>query len=134
MQKLGLLFAGALLLPGWASAADALRREHVALAEGAAPTVLRAKIRGRETAEYKVDVPEGARLRATLASKNLSGYFNVSAEGSSDAVFVGARDGARFLATRPGASGYTITVYLMRNAARRNETANYVLTLGLAAP
>jgi hypothetical protein len=48
------------------------------------------------------------------------------------AIFVGSTSGNRFEAELPADGEYTIRVYLMRNAARRNETANYTLEVGIS--
>jgi hypothetical protein len=45
---------------------------------------------------------------------------------------VGSTSGNRFEAELPADGVYTIRVYLMRNAARRNETARYTLDVGIA--
>jgi len=63
---------------------------------------------------------------------NRSAYFNVLPPGSDEAMFVGSTSGNRFEAELPVDGMYTIRVYLMRNAARRNETANYTLDVGIA--
>ena len=63
----------------------------------------------------------------TFKPSNLSAYFNVLPPGSDEAMFIGSTSGNRFEAALPADGIYTIRVYLMRNAARRNETAQYTL-------
>ena len=71
-------------------------------------------------------------MNVTLKSNNLSNYFNVLPPGSNDvAMFVGSTGGNNWTGTLPADGDYKIRVYLMRNAARRNETANYTLTIGI---
>ena len=53
--------------------------------------------------------------------------------GSNDvAVFVGSSAAPNGPGTLAADGEYTIRVYLMRSAARRNETASYTLTVGIA--
>jgi hypothetical protein len=46
-------------------------------------------------------------------------------------VFIGSTEGNRWTGLLAADGEYTIRVYLMRSAARRNETANYTLTVGI---
>jgi len=63
---------------------------------------------------------------------NPSAYFNVTAPGADSAMFIGSTSGNRFDDELPADGVYTIRVYLMRNAARRNETAQYTLKVSIA--
>ena len=50
--------------------------------------------------------------------------------GSEDeAIFVGSSGGNEWTGTLPADGEYKLRVYLMRSAARRNETASYTLTV-----
>jgi hypothetical protein len=77
-------------------------------------------------------------MSVTLKTSNGANYFNVLPPGSSDvAVFVGSTSGNDWSGQLAADGEYTIRVYLMRSAARRNETASYMLTVGItgrAAP
>jgi hypothetical protein len=64
---------------------------------------------------------------------NRSAYFNVLPPGSGDALFVGSSAGDRFDGALPSTGAYTIRVYLMRNAARRNEKADYTLSVKISS-
>jgi hypothetical protein len=46
-------------------------------------------------------------------------------------MFIGSTSGGRFEGTLPADGTYTIQVYLMRNAARRGESATYKLDIGI---
>jgi len=63
-------------------------------------------------------------------TSNASNYFNVTAPGAQQAMFIGSSAGTSFQDTVPSSGDYTIDLYLMRNAARRNETANFTITIG----
>ena len=64
-------------------------------------------------------------MEVTLKSSNRFTYFNVLPPGDETAIFVGSTSGNHFAGTLPTNGDYTVRVYLMRNAARRNEMANY---------
>jgi len=64
-----------------------------------------------------------------LQTSNPSNYFNVTAPGASAATFNSSIEGNRFDGVLPSGGDWTIRVYLMRNAARRRETANYALSM-----
>ena len=46
-------------------------------------------------------------------------------------MFVGSTSGNTFTVTLPDEGDYRVRVYLMRAAARRNESSTYTLTIGL---
>ena len=63
-------------------------------------------------------------MTVSLTTSNRSAYFNVNPPGDETALFVGCP--ARATSSKalfPTAGDYTIRVYLMRNAARRDESA-----------
>lgn len=64
-----------------------------------------------------------------LDTDNSSNYFNITAPGASEALFNGSISGNDTSLVVPSSGNYIIDVYLMRNAARRGETADYDLTL-----
>lgn len=74
----------------------------------------------------------GQTLNVGMKTDNASSYFNIIAPGSGDvAMFVGSTSGNQFSSVLPTDGDYSIRVYLMRNAARRNESASYTLTVGV---
>jgi hypothetical protein len=133
MHKLATLITCVILACANAAAADPVRHEKVVLTPHAPVQQLSGKIKGNATVEYSLVVPAGAVLDLRLKGANRSNYFNVFAEGADEALFVGSRDGDHFHATATGGGAYKVQVYLMRNAARRNETASYVLEAGIDA-
>ena len=73
-------------------------------------------------------------MRVSLETNNASAYFNIYApdKGPGDeAMFVGSMDGNSHVGTTSAKGSYIIQVYLMRNVAKRNETANYKLHIGI---
>ncbi|WP_312440451.1 hypothetical protein [Janthinobacterium sp.] len=130
MQKIATVMICACLLSGSAWAFDPVRHEKVALAQGAPMQKLSGKIKGYATVEYSVTAPVGGKLAIRLNSANTSAYFNLSLDGADEALFVGSRDGNRYQGDIAAPGRYKVQVYLMRNAARKNQTASYVLEIG----
>jgi hypothetical protein len=54
---------------------------------------------------------------------NASAYFNVTAPGADSAMFVGSTSGSRFSGPVTVSGPHVAQVYLMRNVARHNGTA-----------
>lgn len=116
------------------SAAEAaIRRELLRLKPGAAATV-KNRIRGDQTVDYQLRAAAGQLLTVTLKAGNRSAYFNVLPPGSDEAIFIGSTSGSHCQTGLPVDGIYTIRVYLMRSAARRNETASYTLTVKSSEP
>jgi hypothetical protein len=94
---------------------------------------LKGTLRGDKTIDYKLNAKTGQTMSVTLKTGNGANYFNVLPPGSNDvAVFVGSSGGAEWTGQLAADGEYTIRVYLMRNAARRNESANYTLDVGVS--
>ncbi len=87
------------------------------------------QITGNEFNDYLVSGNTGDILNVTLTPSNLSNNFNIFPVDSSDAVFIGSIEGhyAKYQLGKDG--DYIVRVYLMRNAARRDETSSYKLTI-----
>ena len=114
-------------------AAD-IMQQRVQFAEGEIGATLQNKIQGERLIDYKLRARAGQFMNIGLASDNPSNYFNVMAPGETDvAFFIGSRDGNEFEADLTKDGDYTIRIYLMRNAARRNESANFTLEVAIAA-
>jgi hypothetical protein len=84
-------------------------------------------LRGWATAKYTVQALAGQRLTVALKSSNPQTYFNVKAPGAELAMFVGDMSGDRMERVAPVSGAYQVEVYLMRPAARRNESTQYTL-------
>jgi hypothetical protein len=71
-------------------------------------------------------------MSVKFATRHGANYFNVLPPGSNDiAIFVGSSGGNEWSGALPSDGDYTVRVYLMRSAARRNESASYTLTVGV---
>ena len=113
-----------------AAAPDA-RIERVDFASGATSRVIKGQIKGDHYVDYALRGGAGQTLSVEMKSSNAANYFNINPPGSEMSMFIGSTSGARFSGVLPVEGDYTVRVYLMRNAARRNELANYTLTLSL---
>ncbi len=114
-----------------AGAADTIARRPVALDPAGAAT-LSGRLRGRETVDYLVPARAGQAIRVVFAPGNRSAYFNLLPPAGDTALFVGSTAGNRYEGVLPADGDYRVRVYLMRNAARRNEATRYTLKLQLA--
>lgn len=123
------LAAFGLLAP--ALAQDAPRTERVQFAPGASAKAIAGRIKGYDGVRYLVGAEAGQTLTVTLKSTNASTNFNVTAPGADAALFVGSTSGKRFSRKLAASGDHVVDVYLMRNAARRGETASYTLTVGV---
>lgn len=119
----------ALMLVGVAQAQ--VRTDRVQFAKGASSKTITGSIKGDESVDYLVGARAGQTLSVTLKPGNASNYFNVLPPGSDTALFVGSSSGNTYSGRLPANGDYRVRVYLMRNAARRNEAANYTLTIGV---
>jgi hypothetical protein len=101
-------------------------------AKGASSTTVKGSLKGGRIIDYKLRAKSGQTMSVALKTSNGANYFNVLPPGSSDvAMFVGSTSGNEWTGPLPADGEYTIRVYLMRSAARRNDTANYTLTVGI---
>jgi len=104
----------------------------VHFAKGATSITLKGALKGYKTIDYILHARIGQAMRVTLKSSNLSNYFNVLPPGLNDvAIFIGSTSGNEWTGQLSEEGDYKIRVYLMRSAARRNETADYTLTVGI---
>lgn len=129
LRKIGRITALLLVIGGTPALADDVRRETVQFAPGTSGATLTSKVRGYNSVQYSLSVRAGQKMSVQLDSGNPSLYFNITAPGASAALYNSSMDGNGTSVTIPSSGKYVIDVYLMRNAARRDETADYTLTL-----
>lgn len=129
---LGAVFATLVSLSAHAANSDVSPRvQQVSYKSGSGSVQFKQSIKGYKTAEYKLDAKAGQMLTVDFKTSNTSAYFNITAKGADYALFNGSIMGNHFLGSLPADGEYTVQVYLMRNAARRNEVANYEISLTL---
>jgi hypothetical protein len=108
------------------------KTETIKFGRGATSTVVKGQVNGDHYIDYQVRAGAGQTLSVEMKTGNASSYFNILPPGSGDvAMFIGSTSGNRFSGVLPTEGDYAIRVYLMRNAARRNESASYTLTVGV---
>ncbi len=115
-------------IPAWAE--PGIRQERAQLDSRGAATVS-GRVKGYTSVDYTVTGKAGQALTVVFSPNRRSAFFNVLPPGSEQALFIGSTSGNRYAAWLPADGEYTVRVYLMRNAARRNESAKYSLALAL---
>jgi len=118
------------LLPAFAWAAEGIESVPVHFAKGASSATLKGTIKGDRIVDYRLRARAGQTLSVSLKTDHGANYFNVLSPGSRDeAIFIGSTQGTAWSGQLAMDGEYTVRVYLMRSAARRNETARYALTM-----
>ena len=110
--------------------ADETRSVRLSFAPGKTSRAVKGSITGYDAIEYSIGASAGQQMSVSMRTSNRSSYFNVSFGGQ--AIFVGSSDGDRFDGILPADGDYKVVVYLMRNAARRMETANFSLNVSIS--
>lgn len=131
MKCVSILGIALMALATPAAAQDPVKTVPVQFAKGASAKAYKDSIRGYATVNYTIAARAGQTMTVTLTTSNGSSYFNVTAPGADAAMFIGSTTGNRFSGKIPSTGVYTVQVYLMRNAARRGETANYSLNIAV---
>jgi hypothetical protein len=122
----------ALLLPSLALAQSGIQERRVQFSRGATSAKVTGTITGYQTIDYLVNARRGQDLKVTLSTRHGANYFNVMEPGETDvAIYNSSGATNSYEGTLARSGDYRIRVYLMRSAARRNETANYTLTVGV---
>lgn len=103
----------------------------IRFAAGATATTLKGSFHGDKDATFTLQTVDGQVLQSLLKTSNRSCYFNVFEPGSQTAAHIGSTSGNEFGRNPTKAGVYRFQVYLMRNAARRNETCRYELSIEL---
>lgn len=126
----GVLVAAALSViadVGIGTAVAQERNARVEFSRGQSSTTIRGSVRGYDGISYRVNVRGGQRLAVTMDSSNGSNYFNILGPDGGEALFNGSISGNFADVIVPASGDYVVQVYLMRNAARRNEQARFTL-------
>jgi hypothetical protein len=126
------LMCGLLLASSVASAQPAIKQQPVQFKKGESGATIKGSLKGDQIIDYTLRASAGQVMVVHFKPTNPSAYFNVMAPGSDAALFIGSTSGNEFSASLKATGVYTIRVYLMRNAARRNESVNYTLDVGVS--
>jgi hypothetical protein len=126
----------ALVLAGSVMAADGPpppRKERVTFSKGASSATIKGTAKGGADVDYVVRAAAGQTLDVKLQATNPQNYFNVLPPGSANvAMYASNMTGEpSWSGVLPADGDYAIRVYLMRPAARRNESSKYTLTVAV---
>lgn len=104
----------------------------VQFAQGARAIVIRDRVVGRQYIDYQVKASAGQRITLEMTRTNRANYFNLLPPDSANvAMSVGDLSGNRFDGLLPDDGTYTVRVFLMRSAARRQERSDFSLSIGI---
>jgi len=113
-----------------ALARDDIRTVPVHFKAGANSATVKGKVAGYDSVDYVLEASKGQHMSVSMSTDNASSYFNILAPGESEAaMFIGSTSGNEYKGKLPKSGNYKIRVYLMRNAARRDEMAKYTLKM-----
>jgi len=110
------------------------RIERVEFAGDQSVATFHDSITGYDTVAYEVAASAGQSMVVVINPSNASTYFNIFEPGQGpgdEAMYAGAIEGYQYQGSLPTAGDYTIQVFLMRNAARRGDSSDYRLDIGL---
>jgi len=112
--------------------ADDIRTERLQFEAGTTGSTIEASITGYDAVDYVVGARAGQTIAVKLKTDNTANYFNVIPPDEEDAaVFIGSISGGEFTGPLELSGDWKIRVYLMRSAARRNEVANFTLSVSV---
>ncbi len=115
--------------PSWRAQAQPIQQVRLTFSPGTSGTVVNGRLQGGQIVDYLVNTRAGQRMVVDMNASNLSTYFNVMPAGNPAAIHIGSSAGNHFDGRLPGSGDWIIRVYLMRNAARRNERTDYQLSV-----
>ncbi|WP_338467696.1 hypothetical protein RXV95_03830 [Novosphingobium sp. ZN18A2] len=102
--------------------------KRLAFATGKQSATIEGSIKGRESVDYLLAVKAGQAMNVSIASGNPGVRFRLMEPGESQtATFDGADDGNQFEGVAGQSGDYRIRVYLMHDAAQREDRAVYRL-------
>jgi hypothetical protein len=128
------LLLGLLLIGPLATASTPIQQTAIQFKSGASSATLKGRLKGDQTIDYQLRARAGQALTVHFKPGNVSAYFNILPPGLEEALFIGPSSGNDFSGKLSADGTYTIRIYLMRNAARRNETTKYTVDVALADP
>lgn len=126
-----LLALAALCVPPVEPAVAQDRTERVSFAPGATGTVVRGTVQGRSGVNFVLGAAAGQQMSVDMTTDNASACFNIRRNGSDTAIWNGSINGNSASVTLPSGGDWEVQVYLMRNAARRGEVADFRLSISI---
>jgi len=105
--------------------------QRVQFPPGSSGTRIDGQITGDTIRDYLLWAKAGQTIRLTLDTDNSAAYFNLMRGSDPAAIHIGSTAGNQYEGILPEDGDYRIRVYLMRSAARRNESADYTLAVNI---
>ena len=118
--------------PTLTSAETPIRQETLQVTKTSREVTISSHIQGDQNVDYRIDAQSGQTMTVEFSSGHRAAYFNVLSPGADAAIFNGSISGNHFTKTLSQDGVHTIRVYLMRSAARRNESAKFKLKVYLS--
>jgi len=124
-----------------ASASDIVTKQ-VRFDSGTSGTIIKDRITGYQSISYVLGASAGQVMNVKLDPTNNASYFNVygPGKGPGDQAIANSSltnemvpDLNQFSGVLPESGDYTISVYMMRSAARRNERSDFSLDISISA-
>jgi hypothetical protein len=125
--------ASLLLLLSVSADAEKAKRVEVELGPETHRKTFEDRIEGYETFDYIVPAEAGQSLKVTFKSHNMGAYINIYPPDSDEAMHVGGNRGNRFEGILPETGDYRVHVFLMDNAAHRDEIAKFTIEFVLGS-
>ncbi len=114
--------------------AQDIQTKEVRFDRGKSGTTIEASITGNQIIDYVINAQKGQSIHISMATDNGANYFNLMEPNEKYvAIFNGSTSENMYEGVLQKSGNYTIRVYLMRSAARRNEKANYRLEINISA-
>ena len=107
-----------------------IQQQQVQFKHGETGARLKGRLEGDQTIDHTLTAGAGQTLRIQLAPSNASDCFNLLPPGSDEAIHIGSSASNDFAGALKTGGTHAIRVYLMRNAARRNENTTDTLDVG----
>lgn len=119
----------ALALP---ASGNEIEAKSLQFATGASSATAKGTLKGRHIVDFKLRARAGQSMTVSLKASNAAHYFNVLPPGADEvAIYNSSIEGNEWKGSLPSDGEYRIRTYLMRSAARRNESSTYTLTVGI---
>lgn len=109
-----------------------VRTERIQFDAGASSATLTGRVSGDDAIHYTLNARKGQFLTVSLRPDNLSANYNIYIPGKGpgdEALYASAGGGHEYTGQLYVDGDHTITVFLVRAAARRAETANFDLVV-----
>jgi len=112
--------------------ADVVHNVEVKLKNDAPLMLQKGNIKGYDTINYHITAKAGQTLKVFMQRSKGAAYFNVLYPQRPYGGFDGSTYGDAFAMLLPKDGIYTVQVYMMRSAARRNEVSNFTMKFSLS--